>query len=106
METIQGPLLNPRRLEEALKASKFGRRLLGFFQPLNLRFSAIKRTKVRRLIHQTSKEVSSNRALCLWHSPICDGSALVAHSWKPYSSTRMASPSSWETLFFLSSVTA
>jgi len=47
MEAIQGPLLNPRRLEEALKASKFGRRLLAFFQPLNLRFSAIKRTKVR-----------------------------------------------------------
>lgn len=47
LEVLQGPLLNPRRLEEALKASKFGRRLLAFFQPLNLRFSAVKKTKVR-----------------------------------------------------------
>lgn len=47
MEVVQGPLLNPRRLEEALKATKFGRRLLSFFHPLNLRFSNIKKTKVR-----------------------------------------------------------
>lgn len=45
MEVIQGPLLNPRRLEEALKASKFGRRLLSFFHPLNRRFSDVKKTK-------------------------------------------------------------
>lgn len=47
MEVVQGPLLNPRRLEEALKASKFGRRLLSFFHPLNFRFSDVKRTKAR-----------------------------------------------------------
>ncbi|CED82219.1 ste16 protein [Phaffia rhodozyma] len=45
MGIIQGPLLNPRRLEEALKASKFGRRLLSFFHPLNHRFSDVKKTK-------------------------------------------------------------
>lgn len=61
MEAIQGPLLNPRRLEEALKASKFGRRLLAFFQPFNLRFSAIKRTKVRR---QAGRDLKGIVALC------------------------------------------
>jgi rapamycin-insensitive companion of mTOR len=46
LDVVQGPLLNPRRLEEALKASKFGRRLMSFFHPLNHRFSDIKKTKV------------------------------------------------------------
>lgn len=45
MEIIQGPLLNPGRLEEAFKVSKFGRRLMTFFQPLYRRFSDIKKTR-------------------------------------------------------------
>lgn len=49
MEIVEGPLLNPKRLEEAFKASKFGRRLMTFFQPLYRRFSDIKRTTVSNL---------------------------------------------------------
>ncbi|GAA5917264.1 hypothetical protein JCM5296_000314 [Sporobolomyces johnsonii] len=33
MELLEGPLKNPKRLDEAMRASKFMRRLLGFFQP-------------------------------------------------------------------------
>lgn len=46
VEIIEGPLLNARRLEEAFRVSKFGRRLMTFFQPLYRRFSDIKRTRV------------------------------------------------------------
>jgi large subunit ribosomal protein L17e len=47
MEIVEGPLLNPKRLEEVFRVSKFGRRLLSFFHPLNRRFSDIKKTRVR-----------------------------------------------------------
>ena len=46
MELIEGPLLNPKRLDEAIKATKFVRRLFSFFHPANHQFSAIKRTRV------------------------------------------------------------
>jgi rapamycin-insensitive companion of mTOR len=46
MELIQGPLLNPKRLDEAIRATKFIRRLFSFFHPYNNWFSAIKRTRV------------------------------------------------------------
>ena len=46
MEMIEGPLLNPKRLEEAIKASKWGRRIMTFFHPFNHRFSDMPRTKV------------------------------------------------------------
>ncbi|KAL7420859.1 hypothetical protein Q5752_004812 [Cryptotrichosporon argae] len=45
MDLLQGPLLNPRRLDEAIKATKFVRRLFSFFHPYNNRFSSIKRTR-------------------------------------------------------------
>lgn len=45
-DLIEGPLLNPKRLEEAFRVSKFGRRLMSFFHPVNNRFAAIKKTKV------------------------------------------------------------
>lgn len=48
MELIEGPLLNTRRLEEAFKASKFGRRVLSFFHPFNRRFADIKMTRANR----------------------------------------------------------
>lgn len=44
-ELIQGPLLNPRRLEEAIKTTKFMKRLMSFYRPFKYRFSSIKRTK-------------------------------------------------------------
>ncbi|KAA8893128.1 Rapamycin-insensitive companion of mTOR, N-term-domain-containing protein [Sphaerosporella brunnea] len=44
-EMIQGPLLNPKRLEEAIKVTKFMKRLLSFYRPFKYRFSEIKNTK-------------------------------------------------------------
>ncbi|KAK4687008.1 rapamycin-insensitive companion of mTOR, partial [Tremellales sp. Uapishka_1] len=45
LEVVEGPLLNPRRLDEAIKATKFVKRLFSFFHPFNNRFSSIKRTR-------------------------------------------------------------
>lgn len=42
---IEGPLTNPRRLDEAMKATKFVHRLLGFLRPFKYRFSDAKNTK-------------------------------------------------------------
>ena len=44
-DLIEGPLLNPRRLEEAIKATKFLKRLTGFYRPFKYRFSDAKNTK-------------------------------------------------------------
>ncbi|KAI9732617.1 MAG: hypothetical protein M1834_003953 [Cirrosporium novae-zelandiae] len=42
---IEGPLTNPKRLEEAMKATKFIKRLVGFYRPFKYRFSEIRNTK-------------------------------------------------------------
>ncbi|KAF2281504.1 uncharacterized protein EI97DRAFT_454687 [Westerdykella ornata] len=42
---IEGPLLNAKRLDEAIKVTKFVHRLLGFYRPFKWRFSATKNTK-------------------------------------------------------------
>lgn len=42
---IEGPLTNARRLDEAMKATKFVHRLLGFLRPFKYRFSDAKNTK-------------------------------------------------------------
>lgn len=45
-ELIEGPMLNPKRLEEAIKVSKFGRRLMQFFHPQTRKgFADMKKTK-------------------------------------------------------------
>jgi rapamycin-insensitive companion of mTOR len=46
MEVVEGPLLNPKRFEEAFMVSKFGRRLLSFFHPLSRQFSDMRATAV------------------------------------------------------------
>jgi hypothetical protein len=43
---LEGALMNPKRLDEAIKATKFIRRLVAFFHPHSGRFSSIKRTRV------------------------------------------------------------
>ncbi|KAK4049817.1 hypothetical protein OIV83_003873 [Microbotryomycetes sp. JL201] len=43
-ELVEGPLLNPKRLDEAMRASKFIRRLMGFFQPFQYRYSELRRS--------------------------------------------------------------
>jgi hypothetical protein len=45
-DLIEGPLLNPKRMEEAIKVSRFIRRLMSFFHPFSYRFSDMPRTKV------------------------------------------------------------
>jgi rapamycin-insensitive companion of mTOR len=42
---VEGPLLNPKRLEEAIKSPKFLKRLVGFFRPFKYRFSMIRSTR-------------------------------------------------------------
>lgn len=44
-EVIQGPLLNSKRLEEAIKGTKFMKRLFSFYRPFKYRFCDIKNTK-------------------------------------------------------------
>ncbi|KAG8959078.1 hypothetical protein FRC03_008460 [Tulasnella sp. 419] len=45
-DLIEGPLMNPKRLEEAIKVSKFGKKLISFFHPFAGRFSTIPNTTV------------------------------------------------------------
>ncbi|KAF8918988.1 Rapamycin-insensitive companion of mTOR, N-term-domain-containing protein [Mucidula mucida] len=45
LELIEGPLLNPKRMEEAMRASKFMRRLMNFFHPFSHRFSDMPKIK-------------------------------------------------------------
>jgi rapamycin-insensitive companion of mTOR len=45
LRIIEGPLTNPKRLDEALKGSKFMKRLVGFYRPFKYRFSTIPNTK-------------------------------------------------------------
>ncbi|EXJ91254.1 hypothetical protein A1O1_04364 [Capronia coronata CBS 617.96] len=42
---VEGPLTNPKRLEEAIKSPKFLKRLVGFFRPFKYRFSMIRNTR-------------------------------------------------------------
>ena len=44
-DLIEGPLLNSKRLEESIKASKFMKRLIGFFRPFKWKFSDARNTK-------------------------------------------------------------
>lgn len=50
VDILEGPLMNPRRLDEAIKATKFVRRLFAFFHPQNGRFSMIRRSRVNPLL--------------------------------------------------------
>ncbi|KAI1777686.1 Rapamycin-insensitive companion of mTOR, N-term-domain-containing protein [Hypoxylon cercidicola] len=45
LRIIEGPLLNGKRVEEAIKASKFAKRLVGFYRPFKYKFSEIKNTR-------------------------------------------------------------
>ncbi|GJJ68152.1 rapamycin-insensitive companion of mTOR [Entomortierella parvispora] len=39
LEIIQGPMLSPRRVDEAVRGTKFTKRILAFYRPLNQRYS-------------------------------------------------------------------
>ena len=45
LNIIDGPLVNPKRLDEALKASKFVHRVIGFYRPFKYNYCEIKNTK-------------------------------------------------------------
>lgn len=45
-DIVDGPLHNPKRMEEAIRGLRFMRRLMSFFHPFNHQFSDIKRTRV------------------------------------------------------------
>lgn len=44
-DLIEGPLLNPKRMEEAIKASRYMKKLITFFHPFAHRFSDLSRSK-------------------------------------------------------------
>ncbi|BGP56841.1 hypothetical protein JCM8202v2_004472 [Rhodotorula sphaerocarpa] len=44
LELVDGPLRDPKRLEETTRATKFMSRLLGFFHPFSLRYSDMPRS--------------------------------------------------------------
>ncbi|CAK7568215.1 MAG: hypothetical protein SEPTF4163_006200 [Sporothrix epigloea] len=45
LKIIEGPLTNGKRLEEAIRASKFVKRLMSFYRPFKYKFSDMKNTK-------------------------------------------------------------
>ncbi|EOO00642.1 putative cytosolic regulator pianissimo protein [Phaeoacremonium minimum UCRPA7] len=45
LKIIEGPLVNGKRLEEAIKASKFIKRMMSFYRPFKYKFSEIKNTR-------------------------------------------------------------
>ncbi|KAJ3553483.1 hypothetical protein NM688_g3590 [Phlebia brevispora] len=44
-ELIEGPLLNPKRMEEAIKVSRYIKKLMSFFHPFNHKFSDMAKSK-------------------------------------------------------------
>ncbi|KZS99473.1 uncharacterized protein LAESUDRAFT_816934 [Laetiporus sulphureus 93-53] len=44
-ELVEGPLLNPKRMEEAIRVTRYMRKLMVFFHPFSHRFSDLPRTK-------------------------------------------------------------
>ncbi|KAI0697900.1 Rapamycin-insensitive companion of mTOR, N-term-domain-containing protein [Cytidiella melzeri] len=44
-DLIEGPLLNPKRMEEAIKASRYMRKLISFYHPFAHRFSDLSKSK-------------------------------------------------------------
>ncbi|CAL1712811.1 unnamed protein product [Somion occarium] len=45
-ELLEGPLLNPKRMEEAIKVSRYVRRLISFYHPFSHRFCDLPRSKL------------------------------------------------------------
>ena len=45
LKVIEGPLTSGKRLEEAIKASKFIKRIVGFYRPFKFKFSELQNTR-------------------------------------------------------------
>ncbi|KAK5118057.1 hypothetical protein LTR62_004103 [Meristemomyces frigidus] len=54
LELIEGPMINPKRLQEAMVTSKFVHRLLGFLRPFKYRFSDAANTKANQRYIRTA----------------------------------------------------
>ncbi|KAF8503219.1 Rapamycin-insensitive companion of mTOR, N-term-domain-containing protein [Hysterangium stoloniferum] len=48
MDLLEGPLLNPKRVEEAFRVAKWGKKLMTFFHPFNHRFCDLPKTKTNQ----------------------------------------------------------
>lgn len=48
LRIIEGPLLNGKRVDEAIKASKFLKRIMNFYRPFKYRFAEIRNTRVNQ----------------------------------------------------------
>lgn len=46
LKIIEGPLLNGKRLDEAIKASKFIKRIMSFFRPFKYKFTELRKTRL------------------------------------------------------------
>jgi hypothetical protein len=46
LRIIEGPLLNGKRLDEAIKASKFIKRIMSFYRPFKYKFAEIRNTRI------------------------------------------------------------
>lgn len=46
LKVIEGPLLNGKRLDEAIKASKFIKRIMSFYRPFKYKFAEVTNTRV------------------------------------------------------------
>ncbi|KAK6610699.1 cytosolic regulator pianissimo [Botrytis cinerea] len=48
LRIIEGPLLNGKRLDEAVKASKFIKRIMSFYRPFKYKFSEVRNTRINQ----------------------------------------------------------
>jgi hypothetical protein len=46
LKIIEGPLLSGKRLDEAIKASKFIKRIMSFYRPFKYKFSEVRNTRI------------------------------------------------------------
>jgi rapamycin-insensitive companion of mTOR len=62
-DLIEGAFLNPKRLEEAIRVSKYMRRLMSFFHPFSRRFSDIDRRVCPEFFSSLTKGYCSNTGM-------------------------------------------
>ena len=48
LKIIEGPLLNGKRLDEAIKASKFIKRIMSFYRPFKYKFAEVRSTRINQ----------------------------------------------------------
>ena len=84
VELFEGPLLNPKRLDEAIRA-KWVKKVIAFFHPSARRFSDLKRTHVSQHSFSLHRRLTRSQ----YSSQILNGSNLDVLCWPHY-------PSRWK----------